>query len=163
MHKEKIIKVAFLGLVNGLLISSSGSVHANANGKAQTPPVLNSPVSTDAKKDDAPADPNSENLGYHLMTEDELLLELNDAGTKQYMSLSPEGKALAREVASQRCQGSNSCKGLNACESEKNKCAGKSTCKGTSKCAISDKNLAVRIVADKMAQKRSQAVQGVGK
>ena len=163
MQKEKIIKVAFLGLVNGLLISSSGSILAKENGKTQSPQVLNSPTSTDANKEDAPADPNSENLGYHLMTEDELLLELNDAGTKQYMSLSPEGKALAREVASQRCQGSNSCKGLNACESEKNKCAGKGTCKGTSKCAVSDKNLAVRIVADKMAQKRNHAVQGVGK
>lgn len=162
MKKEKIIKVAFLGLVNGLLISSSGSPLATEKEKKPSQ-VRSSPTSTDTKNEDAPADPNSENLGYHLMTEDELLLELNDEGTKQFMSLSSEGKALARQVASARCQGTNTCKGLNACESEKNKCAGKGSCKGTGKCGISDKNLAVRIVAGKMAQKRNQSVQGVGK
>lgn len=103
-------------------------------------------------------DPNSENMGYYLMSEDELLLELNDEGTKIYKSLSPEGKKLAREVASQRCNGTNSCKGLNACQTDQNSCAGKGSCKGKSKCAISDKNLAVKLVAKKMAEKRNGAL-----
>ncbi|MGZ3632710.1 MAG: hypothetical protein ACXWM7_00045 [Parachlamydiaceae bacterium] len=102
---------------------------------------------------------NDENLGYHLMTEKELLLELNDAGIKQYQSLSPEGKALAREVASQRCGRTNKCKGLNACETEKNSCAGKGSCANTTKCSFADKNLAVKVVADKMAQKRTESLQ----
>lgn len=161
-EKEKIIKGALLGLVNGLLISSSTTILAVEDGKTNSPKTMNAPATRDSKTDEK-IDPNSENLGYHLMSEDDLLLELNETGTKQYMSLSPEGKALAREVASQRCQNTNACKGLNACESEKNKCAGKGSCKGTSKCGFSDKNLAVRVVAEKMAQKRNNAVHGTGK
>lgn len=113
-------------------------------------------------KDNYGDDPNNGNLGYHLMTEDELLLELNDEATKLYNSLSPEGKALAREVASQRCNGTNDCKGLNACQTEHNKCAGQGSCKGTSKCAFSDKNLAVKVVAKKMAEKRNGALKNSG-
>lgn len=104
-------------------------------------------------------DVNSESLGYHVMTEQELLLELNSEGTKQYNSLTPEGKALAREVASQRCGRTNQCKGLNACETEKNKCAGKGACKNLGKCAFSDTNVAIKVVAEKMAQKRAQSIQ----
>lgn len=103
-------------------------------------------------------DPNAGNMGYHLLTEDELLLDLNDEGYKLYMTLTPEGKALAREVASTRCNGSNACAGLNACASDKNKCLGQGSCKGQSKCAISDKNLVVKLVAKKMADKRNQTL-----
>ncbi len=103
-------------------------------------------------------DLNSENMNYRLMTEDDLLLELNDEGTKLYQSLSPEGKKLALTVASQYCNGTNECKGLNSCQTEKNKCAGQGSCKGQSKCAISDKNLAVKLVHDKMAAKRNDAL-----
>lgn len=93
------------------------------------------------------------------MTEDELLLELNDEGYKLYMSLDAEGKELARKVASTRCNASNECKGLNACKTDKNECAGKGQCKGQGKCAVSDKNLAVQLVAKKMAEKRAKALQ----
>ena len=64
----------------------------------------------------------------------------------------------SREVASARCQGTNKCKGLNACKTDKNDCAGKSTCKGTGKCGISDKNLAVKLAAKKMSEKRVQTL-----
>jgi hypothetical protein len=101
---------------------------------------------------------NSENLGYHLLTEQELMNELNDNGIKLYKSLTPEGKALAREVASQRCGRTNKCAGLNACETESNKCAGKGKCANTTKCAFADKNEAVKVVADKMAKKRAQSL-----
>jgi hypothetical protein len=106
------------------------------------------------------SDPNSGNLGYHLMTEDELMLELNDSGVKQFQSLSPEGKALALKLASQRCNASNSCKGQNACKTDNNDCAGKGDCKGKSKCAFSDKNLAVQIASKLMAEKRTQSLKG---
>jgi hypothetical protein len=104
-------------------------------------------------------DPNDSNIGYHVFTEDELLLELNDEGTKMYNSLSPEGKQMALSEASMRCAKTNLCKGLNACANEKNDCAGKGSCKGQGKCAISDKNLAVKLVYQKMNAKRSQALQ----
>jgi len=103
-------------------------------------------------------DPNSENLGYHLMSEEELKLELNDKGFAEYKSLSPEGQKLAREVASQRCARTNSCKGLNACATDKNQCAGKGGCKGQTKCGFSDKNLAVKVAAEKMKAKREGAL-----
>lgn len=99
-------------------------------------------------------DPSHGNMGYKLMTEDDLSLELNADGWKLFQSLTPEGKQLALEVASRRCGQTNSCKGLNACATDKNSCAGKGSCKGETKCAIGDKNLAVRLVAKKMAEKR---------
>lgn len=94
---------------------------------------------------------------FHIMSEEELFLELNDEGIKQYNSLSPEGKKLAREVASQTCNNQNSCSHLNACKTENNSCRGKGACKGQSICAHSDKNEAVKVVADKMAEKRAQS------
>lgn len=128
-------------------------------------PKLQNPAKVNASKssDTSAYDPNSENMNYHLMTEDELLLELNDDGIKQYKSLSPEGKALAREMASASCNNTNSCRGHNACQTDSNACAGKGSCKGRGKCAFSDKNLAVRIAAEQMAQKRNQSLGGHSK
>lgn len=114
-------------------------------------------VSKDSSKKNEP-DPNDSNMSYHLMTEDELLLELNDQGRKLYESLDPEGKTLARFTASQMCAATNKCKGLNSCATDKNACMGKGDCKGKSKCGFADKNLAVKVVADKMAKKREQSM-----
>jgi hypothetical protein len=100
------------------------------------------------------------NMGYHLMTEDELMLELNNEGVALYNSLDKEGKELARYVASQRCMASNACKGLNACQDAKHACMGKGECKGLGKCSVADKNLAVKLVAKKMAEKRQKAAEG---
>lgn len=110
--------------------------------------------STDNKN--SSSDPSHGNMGYHLMTEDELMLELNAEGIKMYQSLDDEGKALARRTASQRCNGTNECKGLNACADDQHSCAGKGGCKGKGKCAFADKNLAVKVVAEKMAKKRAE-------
>ena len=64
-------------------------------------------------------DPNDGNLGYHLMTEDELLLELNAEGQKMYQSMDAKNKELTLKVASARCANTSECKGLNACKTEK--------------------------------------------
>lgn len=101
----------------------------------------------------------AQNLNYHLMTEDELLDQLNDEGVKIYNTLTPEGKKLAREVASATCNNQNPCKGLNACKTDKNECNGQGACKGQGKCAQSDPNVAVKLVAKKMANKRAEALQ----
>lgn len=94
------------------------------------------------------------NITFKEFTEDSLMLELNEEGAKLYHSLSPEGKALALKLASRSCNGLNDCKGENACATNKNKCAGLGLCKAQTKCAFSDKNMAVRIAAKKMAEKR---------
>jgi hypothetical protein len=139
MKKHDLKRLALMGLISGLTFNFP----ANAEGDK-------SEYAVDADEDG--------NRGYYLMSEDDLLLELNKEGTATYNKLSPEGKVLARKVASQRCNGTNECKGLNACKTDDNDCAGKGSCKGKSKCAFSDKNLAVKVVAEKMAAKRSEAL-----
>lgn len=94
------------------------------------------------------------NITYHLMNKDELMLELTDEGVNLFNSLSPEGQQLALKIASRSCDGTNDCKGQNACRTKDNDCAGKGKCKGLTKCAVSDKNLAVKIAAQVMAEKR---------
>jgi hypothetical protein len=152
MKSKKLTQFALIGLASGFLINGK-SLAKEPSSNAGTPPT--SAPNSQSNKGDLD-DPNKGNLGYHLLTEDELLLELNDESTKIYNKLTPEGKALARLVASQRCNGSNECKGLNACQTDQNDCAGKGSCKGKSKCAFSDKNLAVKVAAKKMAEKRAR-------
>ena len=101
----------------------------------------------------AQADEKVSNPGK--LTESDLLDQLNDQAKQQYLGMSPEGKALALKLANQNCKGQNDCKGLNSCKSAENSCAGKGACKGKSQCAFKDKNLAVKVAAKKMADKRS--------
>ncbi len=110
----------------------------------------------DAKDTKAPEaqDAAYGNMNYHLMTDDDIKLELSQEGLKLYNSLDEEGKALARKVASQRCAKTNECKGLNACATDDNKCAGQGKCKGTSKCGFSNKDLAVKVVYDKLMKEK---------
>lgn len=90
------------------------------------------------------------------MAEKELLLELNEEGIRMYKGLNKEGKALALKVASNYCDHTNPCKNLNACRTDKNPCAGQSNnCAQQGKCSFSDKNLAVKVVYDKMNAKRN--------
>jgi len=147
MNKKDMKKLALLGLITGTMVCQSAHA-ADATAKA----------AADAKAKSI-EELNAQNVGYFLYTEDELLLELNDDGAKLFKSLSPEGKKLALEVASARCNGTNSCKGLNGCQTANNSCAGNGSCKGTGKCAIADKNLAVKLVHDKLAKERA----GLGK
>lgn len=162
MKKQELTKLALMGLSSGLLMTSQLSASlANIDGVLAANQVSSSNKNTNNKSDDDYSqdldDANDGNMGYHLMSEDELLMELNPQGIATYKSLSPEGKELARKVASQRCNASNPCKGLNACQTDKNDCAGKGSCKMTSKCAFSDKNLAVKVVSEKMKAKREGA------
>lgn len=142
MKTRDLKKLALMGLLGGLIVAN----HATLEG-ADLP----------KDKTDTKTDPNAGNMNWHLMTEKELLLQLNEEGIAQYNSLTPEGKQLAREVASAMCNGTNKCKGLGACATDKHTCAGKNDCEAQGKCAIADKNLAVDLVAKKMAQKRANA------
>jgi hypothetical protein len=105
-------------------------------------------------------DPNDGNMNYHLMSEQELMMELNPRGIEMYKSLTPEAKAIALKVASMKCNGTNPCKGYGACKTDKNNCAGQNMCQGQGKCAVADKNLAVKLVYNKMMkEKRENAIQ----
>jgi hypothetical protein len=135
MKKQDLQKLALLGLFSGLILTQQAQAESNT-------------------KESPLQDAAAGNMGYFLMTEDDLMLEVNQENWDLFQSLSPEGKKLALKVASQRCNNTNECKGLNACKTDSNECAGKGGCKGTSKCAFADKNLAVKVVADQMAKKR---------
>lgn len=89
------------------------------------------------------------------LNETDLTSKLNAQGKSTYNGLSKEGKALALKLANADCKGKNECKGLNSCKTDKNECAGKGGCKGQSKCSFKDKNLAVKVAAAKMAEKRN--------
>lgn len=89
------------------------------------------------------------------LNESDLVSKLNAQGKATYNSLTPEGKKLALQLANADCKGKNTCKGLNACKSDKNECAGKGGCKGQSVGPFKDKNLAVKVAASKMAEKRN--------
>lgn len=163
-----------MGLSSGLLITNqlsahpatpspssssntaAASNHCASSGHGCAVPAKNQ-SQADSQAKDYSDDPNNGNMNYHLMTEDELLIELSDEGINTYKKLTPEGKALAREVASMRCNNTNPCRALNACKTSKNDCAGKGACQGQGKCAISDKNLAIKLVSEKMADKRENA------
>lgn len=88
----------------------------------------------------------------HLMTDSELMSQLNPETKRIFQDLNPEGKKLALQLASQECKGKNACKGLNACKTTQNSCSGKGGCKGTSPGPFTDKNEAVKVA--EMAQKR---------
>lgn len=165
MEKRDLKKLALLGMTSGLLVISNSHLQA-AQSNQNHDNMLAQATKKDAKQQDSSKqdsskdkyDPNTQNLGYHLMTEDELLLELNEEGKALYNSLDAEGKELARKVASARCQGSNECKGLNACQTDKNSCAGQGSCKAQGKCAVGDKNFAVKLAAKKMQEKRNNSM-----
>jgi len=94
-----------------------------------------------------------------VTNETELMSQLNPQGKTAYLSLSPEGKKLALQLAQQSCKGKNSCKGLNSCKTDSNQCAGKGGCKGQTPGPFKDKNTAVKVAAQKMAEKREGALQ----
>lgn len=141
MQKRTFVKLAVLGILCGSLSHPLLSAADKEAAKNNTNDLLST---------------EDGNMGYHLMTEDELLLELDTDTAKIYQGLSPENKQLALKVASARCNGTNECAGLNACKTDKNDCAGQGKCKGLGKCAFSDKNLAVKAVAKKVADKRAK-------
>lgn len=104
---------------------------------------------------DDPEDSSTMTETGKAMSESELMSQLNSNGKATYQSLSPEGKALALKLASQSCKGMNACKGLGSCKSATNSCAGKNGCRGQSAGPFKDKNVAVKVAAQHMAEKRN--------
>ena len=147
-----MLKYALLGIASGLIATASSIPQSFAEEAANS-------QSLDKATPSEQVDKNAENEGYHLMSESELKGLLNKKSRELFDSLDPAGKTLAIQVASGRCDGTNLCAGLNACESPTNSCAGQSTCKGKGKCAFANKNLAIQLVAKKIAEKRKNVVQ----
>ncbi len=165
MKKVDLKKLALLGLAGGIVLAKA-TLYAEVSPENQQIQILNLLAAQDSSsksssKSSNPSgatsaiDPNDGNLNYHLMSDDELLLELNADGQRMYNAMDASNKKLARDVASSRCANTNFCKGLNACKTDKNSCAGQASCKGQGKCGIADKNLAVRLVYNKMMKKNN--------
>lgn len=158
--------LALTGLVAGLLVAPAHAAEEAKNKPAAADKPKKATTEDKQKKTDSDDDfmkafdKYDGNIGYHLFTDEEMKRELNPDGLRMYESLSPEGKELARKVASQSCNGQNDCKGLGGCQTDEHKCAGKNKCKGKGKCAIADKNLAVKLAFDKMRDKREGAQNG---
>lgn len=167
MNKKKYIQLALMGIASGLVVpqvnADEGVPHtllAKSCASCKAVAIGDGLKKADSTvtADDDYSDLKDGNTGIQTVSEAELLSQLNDEGKANYNSLSPEGKELARQVASQKCNAQNTCKGLNSCKTDKNSCAGKGSCKGQSKCSFTDKNLAVKLVSQKMAQQRSDAL-----
>jgi hypothetical protein len=100
MKKKQLSQLAILGIASGLLTSHVEAV--SDSGTSMSPEQIRQLM---AKKHeckgpsgcgglvaerDVPQGKNDKNLDDHLMTEDELLLELNNERTAIYKGLSPE-------------------------------------------------------------------------
>lgn len=167
MKEEHLKKLAVIGLTTGLLISPHKPLIAK-----EALSIINqnltlladaSSEKTDSKKESGQVDKETneliekseaQNLNYHKVTEDELYGLVNTKTWQLYQSLDPVGKALALKIASQTCNNQNDCKHQNACQTASNPCAGKGDCKAKSKCNMSDKNIAVKIAAQVMEERR---------
>lgn len=148
MKKRNLAHLMITGIASGLcVLMLSASDDQSEDAKSKFAKWIEKVESTDG------------NITYHALAEEDLLLQLNQNTAQIYKLLSPEGKKLALEIASRSCNGTNKCKGTNACRTEHNACLGQGQCKGQTVCAISDKNLAVKLAAKKMAEKRAELQQ----
>lgn len=171
MKKRDLKKLALLGITSGIVLSSQAILKAD-QGNSETN-ILSGLIAESCGKrgcnhfSEIPTRYISDledNIKYdnfaQLLTENQLLSQLNELSKQMYKNMTPEGKTLALKLASRSCQGNNECKGQNACMSEKNACYGRSSCKGTSKCTFKDKNLAIKVAAQQQAEKRAKTNSG---
>ena len=178
MDKSKLKKLAVLGMAGGMLLSTQAGVEAanidtttdtflahngcganSCSGKPKSPQNRENSCNQRASCNGYTAD--SDRVVQHVhgnkLNESELLNKLDGEGKKTYNSLDAEGKALALKLANQECSGKNDCKGLNSCDTPENVCAGKAGCKGKSPGPFRDKNDAVKVAGQKMAEKRAKS------
>jgi hypothetical protein len=148
MKKTNLKKLALMGIAGVLMAQAQGNAaqqNGSYNGSNQYVAAMDSMQSSSK------------------MSESDLLQKLSPEGKATYQSLSKEGKDLALKLANQSCQGKNGCKGMNSCKSTENACAGKAGCQGKSNGPFTDKNMAVKVAAQKMAEKRSEAMRNSSK
>lgn len=174
MDKKDFKKLALLGLAGGVVLASQGTVQANQGTLSDNQGVVlaagcgakgcNNETgikpSRAGKNFIADADEAAKADAGQLMTEDQLMSQLNDQGKQQYKSLTPEGKAMAIKLASRSCKGTNDCKGQNSCKADDHSCAGKGSCAGSSQCSFKDKNTAVKVAAQLQSEKRAKTDSG---
>jgi hypothetical protein len=99
--------------------------------------------------------PNNANATQPPMTgaEQAFVNQLSQNSEMLFKNMTPQQRAMCIQMAAHDCKGQNACKGLGTCKTDKNACAGMNACKGQGACKT-DPNKAVKIVSDKMAQKR---------
>lgn len=150
MKKTNLKKLALMGIAGVLMAQAQGNA-AQQNGNYNGGNLYYAANAMDSMQSSS------------KMSESDLLQKLSPEGKATYQSLSKEGKDLALKLANQSCQGKNGCKGMNSCKSTENACAGKAGCQGKSKGPFTDKNMAVKVAAQKMAEKRSEAMRNGSK
>lgn len=135
MKSKDLTKLALIGLSSGLFFGCQGSGDSQENGHH-----------------------NGHAAGNQgsTFTADNLASKLDAAHKEIFNSMDAETQALVVQVANTKCHGQNACKGLNGCKTASNECAGMAACKGQGGCAVSDPNLAVKLVTRHMAEKRAE-------
>lgn len=166
MKKRNMKRVAVAGLMSGLLVVSQANA-AESNEVNQALPKLASTGCGNHKAGGCNAHNRSageiadnsdlQSNSSSTLTSDQLKSQLNEKSRALYDSLDDEGKALAIKLAAGTCKGKNDCRGLSGCKTAANDCKGKNGCKGTGTAKFTDKNDAVKIAAQKMAEKRGSS------
>lgn len=169
MKKNDLKKLALLGIAGGVLMTQ-GTVQANEThnqinissliAHSCGPTSCSHKGGSSGSRMIAEADESTRTSAAELMTDDQLRSQLNEQGKQTFDSLNSEGKKMAIKLASRTCKGTNDCKGQNSCKTDEHSCAGKGSCAGTSACAFKDKNAAVKVAAQKQADKRNQTNSG---
>lgn len=91
--------------------------------------------------------------------ESSLTPELSKSGHYFYDQFDRDGQALAYTLVQQECKGKNNCRGMNSCKLEGiNHCAGLAQCKGKGNGYFEDKNLAIKVAAKLMAERRLELI-----
>jgi hypothetical protein len=147
--KSNLKKLALMGMAGGVLLAQA---QADAGQPQNNNYYRGNQYYT--------ADTMSPSMKEGTMSEDDLMSQINSSSKAMYQSMNKEGKDLALKLANQSCKGKNDCKGLNSCKTEDNACAGQGGCRGTSKGPFTDKNVAVKVAAKHMAEKRSMMMNG---
>lgn len=183
MKRHDLTKLALMGLVGGCLLASNQAsadeerkdrenegiyLAAKCGAGCNGSPRPNNPSYASYRSSDPYVADNDSDMVQQgaqanfqqKMTKQELENKLDPQTKALYQNLSDEGRGLALKLANQDCKGKNDCKGMSACKSDKHECAGKNSCKGQGTCKFQNSNLAVKVAAKKMAEKRSSMNQG---
>lgn len=154
-------KLAVFGIVSGLIAASqSHMIAVEIQGILAKSNDDRYKLYINSRNNKVMADQGYTSEFGQMLTEDQLLSQLNEHGKLLYDKMSPESKTLAIKLASRTCKGTNECKGQGSCSSNDHSCAGKNTCYGMSQCNFKDKNIALKVAQKLQTEKRLQINSG---
>lgn len=147
MKKSDFKKLAVVGMTGGMLLAgqaanaetankqestlahSCGAHSCGGSRNPQAQPATNSCAAKAANKITADSDKTMSNMNTattkKLVTENELLSQLNDEGKRIYQGLDAEGKATALRLASEQAPGQNKLDAVKAAQKQQEQRASK--------------------------------------